>query len=98
MATSIETNLTKKVIEEPADLPPGASAAALRRWNKQCDLAAIAEDKLNRNIQKLFAVALAQCSESLISKLEAQHAYAAVKTAKDGLGLLRIVRRVMQEY
>jgi hypothetical protein len=63
VTSSIDNDLTMIVIDVPADLPANASAASQRIWNKKCDMVPVAEDKLERNIKRLYALVLAQSSD-----------------------------------
>jgi Reverse transcriptase (RNA-dependent DNA polymerase) len=98
VVTSIENDFTPKEYGELEDLPANASMFATRKWNKKADLIALNEDKLEHNIQRLYAVVLAQCSESVVTKLQEQDEFEGVKAEKDGLQLLSLVRKVMQAY
>jgi hypothetical protein len=53
------------------------------------------EDKLNRNIERLFSVIVSQCSEGPLTKVKEQIAWREVEESRDGLGVLKLVRNVM---
>jgi hypothetical protein len=80
------------------DLPENASAAAKRAWNKKVDLVAVSEDKLERNLKRLYALVLAQSSDALLTKVMEQDGYEDIAATRDGLGLLSCIRNMMQDY
>jgi hypothetical protein len=82
----------------PEDLPEGASAAATRAWNKKIDMAVINDNKLTCNLERLFLVIVSQSSEGLLTKVREQTAWKEVEESRDGLGVLKLVRNVMQDY
>ena len=95
---SIVNDLTQVEFDLPADLPENASAAAKRAWNKKVDLVAVSEDKLERNLKRLYALVLAQTSDPLLTKVMEQDEYEDIAATRDGLGLLACIRNVMQDY
>jgi hypothetical protein len=58
----------------------------------------MAEDNMRNNVGRLYMIVWSQSSHSVRTKVEAMDEFANVKTTKDGLGLLRVVRRVMLNY
>jgi hypothetical protein len=94
----IENDLTLATFNMPPELPENAGAGLLKRWEKKIDLLAVKENKMRKNVNRLYAVVWSQSSDSLRTKLEALADFETVKMARDGLRLLRLVRNVMQDY
>jgi hypothetical protein len=71
--------MERVAIPLPEDLPEGASAAATRAWTKKINVAVTNDDKLTRNIERLFSVIMSQCCEGLLTKVKEQIAWKEVE-------------------
>jgi hypothetical protein len=95
---SIENNLSDPIFVIPPDLPATASQGEKRLFEKECDEIFDRKKRYRTNNERLYSVVWGQCAENSRAELESSDDFEDVSRKLDGLGLLRILRSVMQNY
>jgi hypothetical protein len=92
------TELKLPTLTGPADITNPATQAELIRYKSKVDLWTKREEKLERDMERLYPLVWDQCSPALQDKLKALPLYNTFKAARDSLTLLKEVKKLSYMY
>jgi hypothetical protein len=87
-------NLEPAAVPRPEDPPDDATQWDRRIWDKMVDAWIKASIQLEQDLQRMYSVAMGQCTDALRAKLESQDGFQAISQASNLVGLLRMIRDI----
>jgi Reverse transcriptase (RNA-dependent DNA polymerase)/Zinc knuckle len=81
-------------ITAPTDPSSTATKTELKIWEKEIDEYVKRRQRLQKNVQSLFSLLLAQCTDAMQAKLESVAGYEQALADHDGIELLKIIKGI----
>ncbi len=83
---------------DPNDATKSVTKVDLYLWKREHTKAQDRQDKYNKNMAKAYIIVFHQCSTSLKNDLKASDTFAALRSAQDVIGLLKLVQSLCRSY
>ena len=97
---SIEDN-SIKTLTEPAPIQQidgTVTAIDMKKWEKRFQRFLSREELCDTALKKVFAIVWGQCSDSMQTRIQEDKSYPTVQKAKDGIGLIKIIKSISFNY
>jgi hypothetical protein len=91
-------NLEPAAVPRPEDPPDDVTQWDHRLWDKMVDAWIKASIQLEQDLQRMYSVAMGQCTDAWWAKLESQDGFQAISHASNLVGLLSIIRDISFKF